>query len=432
MTPRAQRPPIRAPRVLALLQAGGAGSRLDVLTRETPKPALPFAGAFRLIDVPLSNLRNSGISDVWVSVQYLGQTLSDAMANGKPWDLDRHHGGFRVILPQQAGPPSEEGFVSGNAEELLSNRDAIRRFGADAVLVLSADHVYRLDYAEVIAEHLDRGAECTVVTTEVPPADATHHAVITVDDGHVRRVDYKPEEPSTTTVATEVFVYDPEALVEVLEQLHREMSSARVSHADVDARDDNEPEDGSALGDFGEHLLPAMIRRGRTYAFPLPGYWRDLGRPETYLAAHRELLAGEVGLFSPDWPITTTVEKRAPARLHRGSTVVDSMIADGCEIFGAVRGSVLGPGVVVEAGAEVRDSVVFADVTVRRGATVDWSIVDHGTQVGADASVGDENPAAALAPELLVLVGADCRIAPGASVGRGSRLEPGTVADERA
>lgn len=444
MNPRAPRPSARAPRVLAVLQAGGAGSRLDVLTRETPKPALPFAGAFRLIDVPLSNLRNSGISDVWVSVQYLGQTLSDAMGNGKPWDLDRHHGGFRVILPQQAGPPSEEGFVSGNAEELLSNRDAIRRFGADAVLVLSADHVYRLDYAEVVSAHLARGAECTVVTTEVPAADATHHAVITVDGGHVHRVDYKPEEPSTTTVATEVFVYDPEALVEVLEQLHREMSTAAAASGPDESQDademgesdetgdDNEPEDGSALGDFGEHLLPAMIERGRTYAFPLVGYWRDLGRPEAYLAAHRELLAGEVGLFAPDWPITTTVEKRAPARLHRGSTVVDSMIADGCEIFGSVRNSVLGPGVVVEAGAEVRDSVVFTDVTVRRGATVDWSIVDRGTQVGAGASVGEENPAETLAPELLVLVGADCRIAPGASVGRGSRLEPGTIADERA
>ncbi len=438
MNPRAQRPPTR---VLALLQAGGAGSRLDVLTRETPKPALPFAATFRLIDVPLSNLRNSGISDVWVSVQYLGQALSDAMANGKPWDLDRHHGGFRVMLPQQAGPPAEEGFVSGNAEELLSNRDAIRRFGADAVLVLSADHVYRLDYAEVVAEHLARSAECTVVTTEVSPADATHHAVITVDDGRVARVDYKPQDPATTTVATEVFVYDPDALVDVLEQLHREMSvagAARGPHQrqgdegpqDDEPQDDNEPEDGSALGDFGEHLLPAMIDRGRTYAFRLSGYWRDLGRPEAYLAAHRELLAGEVDLFAPDWPITTTVERRAPARLHRGSTVVDSMVADGCEIFGSVRGSVLGPGVVVEAGAEIRDSVVFADVTVRSGATVTWSVLDRGTEVGAGATVGDDNPAGALATELLALVGADCRIAPGASVGRGSRLEPGTVADE--
>jgi glucose-1-phosphate adenylyltransferase len=408
------------------LQAGGAGSRLDVLTRETPKPALPYAGAFRLIDIPLSNLRNSGISDVWVSVQYLGQQLSDAMANGKPWDLDRHHGGFRVIMPQQAGPPSEEGFVSGNAEELLSNRDAIRRFGADAVLVLSADHVYRLDYAEVVAEHLARGAECTVVTTEVSQTDAAHHAVMIVeDDGSIRRVDYKPEDPAATTVATEVFVYDPVALVEVLEQLHRELSVS------AHTRTDNEPEDGSALGDFGEHLLPAMIERGRTYGYGLPGYWRDLGRPEAYLAAHRELLAGEVGLFSPDWPITTTVEKRAPARLHRGCSVVDSMIADGCEVFGTVHDSVLGPGVVVEAGARVRDSVIFADVTVRSAATVDWSIVDRGTEIGTGAEVGSGNPEGALDPERLALVGADCTIAPDAHVPQGSRLEPGTIADRQ-
>ena len=427
MRHRPEHRPAHAPRVLALLQAGGAGSRMDVLTRETPKPALPYAGGFRLIDVPLSNLRNSGISDVWVSVQYLGQTLSDAMANGKPWDLDRHHGGFRVIMPQQAGPPAERGFVSGNAEELLSNRDAIRRYGADAVVVLSADHVYRLDYAEVVADHLARGAECTVVTTEVSQDDARHHAVMIIDDDRsVRRVDYKPEDPAATTVATEVFVYDPAALVDVLEQLHREMSVAGGSDSD------NEPEDGSALGDFGEHLLPAMIERGRTYGYPMQGYWRDLGRPETYLSAHRELLAGEAELFAPDWPITTTVEKRAPARLHRGCAVVDSMIADGCEILGSVENSVLGPGVVVEAGAVVRDSVVFADVTVRSAATVDWAILDRGTEIGTGAKVGDGNPEGTLAPELLALLGADCRVAPGALVPRGSRLEPGTVADAQA
>ncbi len=425
MSSRPHDPPAHAPRVLALLQAGGAGSRMDVLTRETPKPALPFAGAFRLIDVPLSNLRNSGINDVWVSVQYLGQVLTDVMANGKPWDLDRHRGGFRVIMPEQAGPPSEEGFVSGNAEELLSNRDAIRRHGADAVLVLSADHVYRLDYALVVAEHLRRGAECTVVTTEVPLTDATHHAVMIIDDddGRIRRVEDKPEEPAAATVATEVFVYDPVALVDVLEQLHRSASAA------ASASTDNEPEDGSTLGDFGQHLLPAMIDRGRTYGYPMPGYWRDLGRPESYLAAHRELLAGQVSLFAPDWPITTTVEKRAPARLHRGCSVADSMIADGCEIYGSVRNSVLGPGVVVEAGGQVRDSVIFADVIVRSAATVDWSIVDTGTEIGTGAKVGNGNPQETLEPELLALIGADCRIGPGAQVPRGSRLEPGTIAD---
>lgn len=419
MNPRAH-----APRILALVQAGGAGSRMDVLTRELPKPALPYAGAFRLIDVPLSNLRNSGVSDVWVSVQYLGQALSDVMANGKPWDLDRHRGGFRVTMPQQAGPPAEEGFVSGNAEELLSNRDAIRRHGADAVLVLSADHVYRLDYAVVVAEHLRLDAECTVVTTEVAPEDAGHHAVVIIDDdGRVERVDHKPEQPESTTVATEVFVYQPEALVEVLEELHREMSLAAAQ-----SDDENDPADGSALGDFAEHLLPAMVARGKVHAYRLPGYWRDLGRPETYLAAHRDLLAGEVPLFDLDWPITTTVEKRAPALMHLGCTVADSMISDGCEIFGAVRNSVLGPGVLVEAGGQVRDSVIFADVIVRSGATLDWAIVDHDCEIGAGARVGSGNPGAVLEPERIALLGPDCRIEPGAQVASGSRLEPGSIA----
>ncbi len=417
-------PPVHPPRILALVQAGGAGSRMDVLTRELPKPALPYAGAFRLIDVPLSNLRNSGVSDVWVSVQYLGQALTDVMANGKPWDLDRHRGGFRVIMPEQAGPPTEEGFVGGNAEELLSNRDAIRRHGADAVLVLSADHVYRLDYAAVVAEHLRVGAECTVVTTEVTLEDAGHHAVvITDDDGRVERVDYKPGQPASTTVATEVFVYQPESLVEVLEELLRELS-VRGS----ERTDDDKPADGSALGDFGEHLLPAMVQRGKVHSYRLPGYWRDLGRPETYLAAHRDLLAGEVPLFQPDWPITTTVEKRAPARMHLGCTVGDSMISDGCEIFGAVRNSVLGPGVVVEPGGQVRDSVLFADVVVRSGATVDWAIVDHDCEIGSGARVGSGNPGAVLDAERIALLGPDCRIEPGAQVAPGSRLEPGTIA----
>ena len=410
VTPRAH-----APRILALVQAGGAGSRMDVLTRETPKPALPYAGSFRLIDVPLSNLRNSGISDVWVSVQYLGQRLANVMANGKPWDLDRHHGGFRVIMPEQAGPAAEEGFVSGNAEELLSNRDAIRRFGADAVVVLSADHVYRLDYAEVVAEHLGRGAECTVVTTEVSLEDASHHAVMIIGEGgQVERVDYKPDEPAATTVATEVFVYQPQALIDVLEELHREMSVAAAggSGGSDSADGENEPEDGSALGDFGEHLLPAMIERGRVYAYPLSGYWRDLGRPETYLVAHRELLAGDVALFDPDWPITTTVDRRAPAQLHQGCSVVDSMISDGCQVFGSVRNSVLGPGVVVEAGGQVRDSVIFADVVVRSGATVDWAIVDKGCEIGSGARVGSGNPSGVIDLDLIALIGPDCRSNP--------------------
>lgn len=413
---------MKRPRILALVQAGGQGSRLDVLTRETPKPALPFAGAFRLVDFPLSNLRNSGVDDVWLSVQFRAQDLADAVGGGKPWDLDRHHGGFRLVVPEQGtGSAADEGFVSGNAEELLQNRDAIRSFAPDALLVMSADHVYRLDYAAVVDEHLERGAECTVVTTEVERAEASNHATVEAGpDGRVTAFAYKPEEPTTGVVATEVFVYHPEVLVAELERLHRELSH--------DAAAAGEPTGGSALGDFGEHLLPALVARGRTFTHQLPGYWRDLGRPETYVAAHRELLTSDVELFEPGWPVLTNSGRHLPARVHAGGTVVDSLLSPGCQVQGEVRTSVLGPGVVVGAGAVVRDSILFADVRVEAGASLDWAVVDRGCVVGPGARVGGPAEGEGVDPDHLVMiglesvVGADVRLEPGA------RLEPGTTA----
>ena len=402
----------RRPRILAIIQAGGKGSRMDVLTRETPKPAMPFAGTFHLIDFPLSNARNSGIEDVWLSVQYLGQQVGDLAANGKPWDLDRHHGGFKLVLPEQgSGSPADEGFVNGNAEELLQNRDAIRQHQPDAVVVMSADHVYLLNYADVVEEHLARSAECTIVTTEIDPTDATHHAVITTTKtGKVRRLDYKPDHAETGVVATEVVVYSPEPLIEVLENLDRDLSADTASQ----------------LGDFGEHLLPALIRRGHTYAYPLPGHWRDLGRPETYYAAHQELLATDTGLFTTDWPITTNATHHLPARIEDTARVVSSLISPGCQIAGTVRRSVLGPGVTVAAGATVVDSILHADVHIEPDAHLHTAIIDTGCTIGRGATLGrarrSKSPAAAL-----ILIGRDCTIAPTHTIDPGARLEPGTT-----
>lgn len=406
--------PMTQLRILALIQAGGKGGRMDVLTREVAKPVLPFAGAFRLIDFPLSNLRNSGIADVWLSVQYLGRTIADAVGGGKPWDLDRHVGGFRLVMPEEGtGAPAEEGFASGNAEELYQGRDAIRAFEADAVIVLSADHVYRLDYSEVVRTHLDRGAECTIVTTSLPMAEVSNHATVIADDDHrVTGFAYKPEEPETSTVATEVFVYDPTVLIELLEELQRDLSAA------------GEPD---GLGDFGEHLVPALVERGKVFAHPLPGYWRDLGRPEAYLAAHRELLTQDTGLFEPEWPITSNQPRRAPASLRDGSAAVDAMISDGSVVHGSVQRSVLGPGVVVRPGALVRDSVIFADVIIEEDARIDWSIIDSGTVIGAGAEIGAANPDEVQDPEYVTLIGRDARIRAGATVERGARIEPGTT-----
>src|SRR3954465_14153161 len=240
------------PRILAIIQAGGSGGRMDVLTRERAKPALPFAGVYQLVDFPLSNLAHSGISEVWLSLQYQGATLEDSVANGRPWDLDRTRGGLRLLMPQQGtGSDDEEGFARGNADELYRIRDQIRSADPEVVVVLSADHVYRFDYLEAVATHREKQAECTIVTTEVDLDEAGEHATVESDEnGRVTGFAYKPEEPTTGTVATEIFVYDARALVAVVEELHRERSG--------------QAEGGdSGLGDSGESLRPRFVERGR-------------------------------------------------------------------------------------------------------------------------------------------------------------------------
>ncbi|WP_193609195.1 glucose-1-phosphate adenylyltransferase family protein [Nocardioides lijunqiniae] len=405
-------------RVLAIIQAGGAGGRMDVLTRERAKPALPFLGVFQLVDLPLSNLTHSGVSEVWLSVQFQGGTLEEQVANGRPWDLDRSRGGLRLLMPEEGtGSLDEEGFAKGNADELFRIRDQIATFAPDVVLVMSADHVYRLDYADVVETHRRAGAECTVVTTEVPIDEASNHATVETDgDGLVTGFDYKPEEPTTGTIATEVFAYDPVVLVQVLEELHRELG------ADSDAGD-------SGLEDFGDHLLPRLVERGRTHAHALDGYWRDLGQPHLYLRAHHEFLTDDQDVLGhADWPILTRQPQRGPARLLDGADVVDSLVSPGATVAGVVRRSVLGPGVVVEAGAEVHDSVVFRDSVVRGGAQVHWSIVDTHCEIRPDARVGEAGVAGADDSDVVTLVGRGSTVGDGVSLAAGSRLEPGSTA----
>ena len=278
--------------VLAIIQAGGAGGRMDVLTLERAKPALSFAGSYQLIDFPLSNLVNSRIDDVWLSVQYQASALEEQVLNGRPWDLDRTGGGLRMLVPQEGtGSLDEEGFAKGNADELFRLRDQIRTAAPDVVIVMSADHVYRLDYREVIATHRKKEAEVTMVTTdlaEVFGEDARDHAVVEVNRlGRVTSFAYKPDKTSSTTVATEVFVYEPEALIKVLEELHH------VQSDEPDEGDDGVGDSG--LGDFGDLLLPRFVERGKVYAHQLEGYWRDLGQPHHYLNAHLELLRADQG-----------------------------------------------------------------------------------------------------------------------------------------
>lgn len=412
---------MRAPHVLALVLAGGKGSRMDVLTRERPKPVLPFAGTHRLIDIPLSNLRHSRIDDVIVCAQYHASMLERAVGNGRPWDLDRTRGGLFVLGPEEGRGPERSGFSQGNADLLRRSRHEIRAADPDAVLVLSSDHVYAFDYNDLVRTHLDSGADCTLLTYDLSKTEAVHHAVLDIagdpaePGAVVTGVEYKPSSPRSSIVATEVFVYDPDVLQRTLGILHADDESSEAGD--------------TGLGDFGDKLLPYLIEHGRVVSHPLEGYWRDLGRPASYLRAHRDLVAGRMDVFDDRrWPIVGVNLTRPGAIVRESGQIVDGVVSPGCDVSGRVVRSVLGPGVVVEEGAEVVDSVVFEDVTIGRGAFVGTAIVDHLVTIEPGARVGVETGRRLPTEDDITLVGRESTVGGGADLPAGSRLEPGTTA----
>lgn len=384
---------MKIPKTLALILAGGAGNRLKALTERRAKPALPFGGSYRLIDIPLSNLLHSGLSDVWIVEQFRPHSLNDHLANGRPWDLDRTHGGLRVLPPYQG--QGGEGFAEGNADALFRQREFIREFAPELVLVLSADHLYTLDYRAVIETHLGAGAVLTMVTTEVEE-DASRFGVVEAEGGLVTGFEYKPEKPRTKLVAAEVFLYDTEVLLGTLEQL---------AHKD------------EGLSDYGHSLIPHLVKHERVAEHRLDGYWRDVGTLESYWTAHMELLSGQGAQFDdPVWPILTSSPQRLPAFIRQGAAVEDSLIAPGAQIAGRVVRSVVGPGTVIEAGATVTDSVLLHDVQVAGGARLERVIADTGARVGPGAQVGGEGD--------LTLLGMNTSVAAETTLEAGAQVAP--------
>ena len=392
-------------KVLVLILAGGKGQRLGVLTQERAKPALTFGGTYRLIDFALSNCMHSGLSDVWVLEEYQLHSLNDHLTNGRPWDLDRTYGGLEVLPPS---PDTLTGTLedAGNADALHAHAHLIRAFGADVVVVLSADHVYTLDYAEVIREHARTGAEVTMVTTDLPAGeDASRFGNVTLTrGGRVKRFEYKPEHPRGEQITTEVFVYSAPALLRTLDDLR----------ADTPA--------GKGLGDFGHGLIPAFVKAKTARAYPLGGYWLDVGLPGAYFRAHQDLLAGRsVPLDAPDWPILSSSIPRMPARLEAGARVEDSLISYGCRVAGRVTRSVLSPGVTVEAGAVVEDAVILRDTVIRAGAHVRRAIVDEEAVIAARVDGREGVAVIGARAHVTAPVRDDTQVEPGRRWRRGSR-----------
>ncbi|MGH9270625.1 MAG: glucose-1-phosphate adenylyltransferase family protein [Ilumatobacteraceae bacterium] len=350
-------------RVLVVVLAGGAGSRLAPLTDRLAKPAVPFGGMCRLIDITLSNIANSGLSDVWVIEQYEPHALNDHLANGRPWDLDRTHGGLQILPPFQ-GQGDDDTLATGNADALVLNRAAMVEFGPDVVITMSADHVYRLDLRDVLDTHHELGATLTVVTTDPPDdEDASRFAWVSVDGPRITGFEYKPEEPVGDRVCTEVFCFDGPALLERLEH----MAGAESG------------------GDYGEVLLPALVADAQAVLVEhfLDGYWRDVGTIGAYHRAHMELIGDDavLSLDDPAWPFLTGSVIGGPARVAEGASVERALLAPGVRVAGAVSDSVLGRNVWVEHGATVTSSVVLDDAVIRSGAVVERAIVDGGVTV---------------------------------------------------
>jgi glucose-1-phosphate adenylyltransferase len=356
-------------RTLVVVLAGGAGGRLELLTHERAKPAVSFAGTHRLIDFPLSNCRNAGLSDVWVVQQFNPISLSDHLANGRPWDLDRTSGGLLTLQPRM-GHDGRDGFPKGTADALWRNAPMIREFAPDALVVVSADAVYALDYAAVVAEHAASDAAVTMVTTEVEPGDAGRYGVVQLDGERVTEYVYKPDEPATSTVSNEVFVFSPRELLDRLDALAKESDE---------------------LEDLGNALLPGLVEDGRVRAHRFDGYWRDVGTIDAFHSAHMEQLEHPppIDLDDPAWPVLThAAARRASARVLAGASVEQSLLAAAATVGGSVERSVIGRGALVEEGAMVRDSIVLPGAVVRAGATVERAILDDLVEVERGVTVG--------------------------------------------
>jgi glucose-1-phosphate adenylyltransferase len=362
-------------KTLAVVLAGGAGGRLELLTHDRAKPAVSFAGTHRLIDFPLSNCANSGLSDVWVAQAFNPISLSDHLANGRPWDLDRTTGGLLILQPR-LGHDDRGGFPSGTADVLWRNAPMIREFEPEALVVLSADAVYALDYGALVEEHMRTDSAVTMVTTEVEPEDAGRYGVVQIDGERITDYEYKPDEPATNVISNEVFVFRPTPMLDALEEI-----------ADEAGKEDD-------LEDLGNELLPRLADSGSARAHRFDGFWRDVGTVDAFHECHMELL-GEpppINLDDPRWPILThAAARRASSHVLAGARLDRVLLAPAAQVGGDVARSVVGRGAVVEEGAEVRDSVLLPGAVVRRGATVQRAIVDDGVEIAEGVRVGERD-----------------------------------------
>ncbi len=384
---------------VAMLLAGGQGSRLYALTSRVAKPAVQFGGKHRIIDFPLSNCINSGIDTVGVLTQYQPLVLNEYIGNGLPWDLDRYYGGASILPPYQGKERSD--WYKGTANAIYQNLEFIDKFNPDYVLILSGDHIYKMDYSEILEYHKENGAACTIAVIDVPLEEASRFGIMSVNpDGSIYKFTEKPKEPDSTKASMGIYIFTKEKLFDYL------------------TMDNKNPD---SCNDFGKNIIPAMLSAGeKMMAYEFSGYWKDVGTISSLWEANMDLLGthASFNLSDEGWRIYSRTESRPPHFLGDGANVYNSLMTEGCEIYGEVRNSVLGGGVKVGCGAKVIDSVIMSDVEIGDDAVIEYCIIDSGTKVGKGAKIGKSREIASG----VTVIGEKCIVPDGYVIGDGEMI----------
>lgn len=391
---------------IAMLLAGGQGSRLGILTKNIAKPAVPYGGKYRIIDFPLSNCVNSGIYTVGVLTQYQPLELNDYIGNGAAWDLDRENGGVHILSPYQQIKGSE--WYKGTANAIYQNINFIDRYDPEYVCILSGDHIYKMDYSKMLAFHKEKNADCTIAMLEVPWEEASRFGLMLVnDDGEITAFEEKPEVPSSNKASMGVYVFTWKKLREYL------------------LADEADP---NSSNDFGKNLIPAMHQAGeKLVAYHFDGYWKDVGTIDSLWEANLDLLRPTVDLNLSDdeWRIYSKTPVSPPQFVSEKANVENSMMAEGCQIEGEIDYSVLFADVVVEEGAKVDSSIIMPGTVIKKGAVVQYAIVAENAVIESGAVVGEKPENVPNRDDWGVAV-----VGAGVTVGAGAKVQPKAMAGE--
>ena len=392
---------IRKKKCVAMLLAGGQGSRLYALTTNIAKPAVSFGGKYRIIDFPLSNCINSGIDTVGVLTQYQPLILNNYIGNGQPWDMDRNFGGVHILPPYQGKNSSD--WYKGTANAIYQNLRFIKQYNPDYVLILSGDHIYKMNYSLMVNLHKLSGADCTIAAIDVPIEEASRFGILnTREDGSIYEFEEKPKKPKSTLASMGIYVFSTDKLCKYLEE-------------------DNA--DAQSSNDFGKNVLPKMLNAGeKMMAYRFDGYWKDVGTIDSLFEANMDLLGDnpKFDVGDTSWKIQSRSPLAPPQYIGEGAKTDNSIIMSGCEIFGMVENSVLASDVVVKKGAVVKNSIIMGDCTIEEDAVIEYSIIDENVHIGKGVRVG----CAKSEGKGIAVVGRNVQ------VGDGTTIEGGKIIDK--